>query len=77
MIVELSTKEVEKELEKKIRLDTVADLREGSRGGPLFLGKNFLDDPPPPTPYLRVWIRHCDRESNPDHCDDWKEYSVH
>ena len=49
MILELTTKEVEKELEKKIRLDTVADLREGPGGAgpPLFLGKNGLEDPPP------------------------------
>ena len=52
MILELSTKEVEKELEKKIRLDTVADLREGPPGGPLFLGKNFLEDLPPPHPLI-------------------------
>ena len=69
-----------KRTRKKIRLDTVADLREGPRGGGgrapfILLRKEFFGGPPPP--YLRVWIRHCDRESNPDHYDDWKECSVH
>ena len=43
--VELTTEEAEKELEK-IRLDTVADLREGL----VIFGKRFFGDYPHPTP---------------------------
>ena len=49
MILELTTKEVEKKLEKKkLRLDTVADLREGPRGGGVILRKEFFGGPPSP-----------------------------
>ena len=45
MILELTTKEVEKKLEKKTQAWHSGRFKGGA---PLFLGKNFLEAPPPP-----------------------------